>query len=292
MSQSGTYSPFRPIEAIRLLLELGKKHYRAIGAIAVFLHFVAWRIVRDLKDFLPDYLEEMFATQISIPSNADIERMLVSLLYFLLLHVGITTLIVDLLRRRRAFNDPEGTIKHGIEGTRALEFFFDTLRSLGVLILTTVAAAIAVVTGMALVGWLVEIFGITWDATPAWLRPIFAIPSFLMAAFLVTRLALAIPLTTIENSGVFASLVKSWKMTSLGTWIRLNLSCVPTYLLFSLWLLYIFRYFPFSLERPIEDVISWLLLTIITAYTATIEAVCYESVSRSNQSPSMGATDE
>ena len=275
-SEAGKYGPFRPIAAMLLLLELIKKHYVALGVLAVFLHFIAWRLISDVAFSVPAYINSMFEMGWEVSRNVSPDPLYASLLYFVLLHVGVTTLTIDLPKHRGALGDSEGVVQRGLEGARAMEFFFDSLRSLGVLLATLVPVAIAITIGVMVMGGISALLGLESEDVPEWLGLVFLILPFLLASFVLTRFSLAIPITTIENLRVLASMDKSWAMTGSGVWMRLNVACMPMYLLFGGWLYLRISVFP-ALDG-LGNILSWLLLTIITIAISAILVLCYESL--------------
>ena len=227
-----------------------RKNFILLVILATIIHPISWKLVRESSEFFKGYfsyilskeahiqlvqLEESIKETISssikrmnseasIPENFTIFDFLAQGLFFILLQVVFIQLTFDTLRNPQLSMSQ----RHIFEHFQRTEFFFDVLRSIGIIVVSYVALFVFPVVGFGILAMAV------FSGSDAFIVLVLCVMIVLMI-FSAIRISVAIPMTVIENSSVMKSLSGSWRITApcwkkfLGILIILFYSVCVTY---------------------------------------------------------------
>lgn len=271
------------------------KHILFWLALVVVLHFISWKFVIEMGESLKKYIEHIFGSDVMVKdflskeilknvTNKDLIKIFgIISSHFTLLQVVVSQLIYDWLGCRQQKPRPSEIFQR----FRTIDFLFDVLRTIGI---------ITIYYGIFLGWFIVNSFWAVFFSIVATLLPekicslittisdVGFLIFFIFYIFLfMGGLALAVPVTVVENKKILKSLDRSWRMSMTASgWIKMPIVVVLTVVLtLAFFVLLILAYEAYEVlfgtgsTDLFLKVACWSCQVFGTALLAIVMSVCY-----------------
>ena len=266
---------FQISQVFKSLWELVTRNILFWFFLLVVLHFIAWEFKEEFWGSLQSYPLSKPAIDLILCNIANLDPDIRkgvdffanSIVYSMLLQVVIGPVIYDVLQKKN------GDQKIRAEDITARfqkekgDFILDVLRTAGIVVIYYSIYALYI-------GLLISL------GLESPLRILVALIIYLGFLYCMIRWALAVPVTVIENMGVFKSFERSWHLTA-SCWIKFSAVNILTFILAMIFLGVIFYLAKFLLGSEfwngenIEKITSNVTVIIASWFAAMALSVCY-----------------
>lgn len=261
--------------------------------LTVVLHFISWKFVTEMGDSLQQYIMYMFGPQMKVIVKEYLEEFLEkvsSYIYITPEHMNKVDFVVDLTKSsvialghfallqviasqmiydQLVCCQKEAGIGSVLQRIKTTDFFFDTLRTIGITAIYYGILCAGLVLCFVLAAVLLIVLQNFSDLI---VLPVIYSCKIIFLCFLsnTSRLFLAVPLIVVENTKILESLKRSWHMTA-SCWIKLSIVVLLTGVLMAAFFVLLIL----VLLESDSNVLLLRIYVILTPLYAIVMSVCY-----------------